>query len=195
MITCPACNTQNPDDGKFCIGCGIDLRESATMEKVLTDSVEAPAEPPAPPRDDVPPEYLAATVVSATPVTPPPTPQPPPAPEPAIISQPAQSYTTPPSSTPYEAAPTKDRTLALVLELIPAFFGFFGIGWMYGGNMTVGLIALIGVIVWNVIGLVIAFFTAGFSLCCTVPLNMAFMAVSGYFLYDYTNKHPETFGP
>lgn len=184
MTVCPACGTQNPDDGKFCIGCGIDLRETATQEKLLTDSVDTPIEPPAPPRADVPPEYLAPTIASgAPPVTPPPA-------EPTIFSQPAETY----SATPSLATPAKDRTLTLVLELVPAFFGIFGLGWMYGGNLTVGLILLLGIIVWNVMGLVVAFFTAAVSLCCTVPLNIVFMAASGYFLYDYTKKHPETFG-
>jgi len=213
MIICPACSTQNPNDGKFCIGCGIDLKETATQEKVLTDSVDAPVEPPpAPPQPEVPPEYLAPTVVG----TPPESPawwadydggsgywerpgersgyESPAEPEPTIISRPRQSSSAPPPSVPYGATPTRDRTLTLVLELVPAFFGFFGIGWMYGGNLAVGLILLIGIIVWNVIGLVVAGSTFGGSLCCTVPLNIVFMAISGYFLYDYTKKHPETFG-
>ncbi len=185
MITCPACGTQNPDTGKFCISCGVDLTATATEEKLMTDSVATASEemPAAPTPPEVPPEYVS----------------PPPPPEPAFTPPPPPLYTPPqPSYSTATSAPasagTKDRTIALVLEALPGIFGFLGIGWLYSGNTNVGLAWLLGVLVWNMIGLVIAFFTVGFSFCCTVPITWALVGVSTYLLNDYTKKNAGMFG-
>lgn len=183
MITCPSCGTQNPDTGKFCISCGVDLTATATEEKLMTDSVATASEetPAAPTPPEVPPEYIS-----------------PPPPEPAFTPPPPPPLYTPPqpSYSPPAAAPAgaKDRTIALVLEVLPGVFGFLGIGWMYSGNIAVGLAWLLGVLVWNVIGLVAAFFTVGFSFCCTVPLTWALVGVSTYFLNEYTKQNAGMFG-
>ena len=185
MITCPACGTQNPDTGKFCISCGVDLTATATEEKLMTDSVATASEetPAAPTPPEVPPEYVS----------------PPPPPEPAFTPSPPPLYTPPQqsySTTAAASAPAgaKDRTLALVLEALPGVFGFLGIGWLYSGNTNVGLAWLLGVLVWNMIGLVAAFFTVGISFCCTVPITWALVGVSTYLLNDYTKKNAGMFG-
>ncbi|MBI3241083.1 MAG: hypothetical protein HYZ49_02170 [Chloroflexi bacterium] len=147
-------------------------------DSVATASEETPAAPTPP---EVPPEYIS-----------------PPPPEPAFTPPPPPPLYTPPqpSYSPPAAAPAgaKDRTIALVLEVLPGVFGFLGIGWMYSGNIAVGLAWLLGVLVWNVIGLVAAFFTVGFSFCCTVPLTWALVGVSTYFLNEYTKQNAGMFG-
>ncbi len=184
MITCPACGTQNPDTGKFCIGCGVDLTATATEEKLMTDSVTTAAEETpstfSPP--EVPPEYISAS--------PPPDPIPAPPPLTPPYTPPQQSY----SAVTSASVAAKDRTIALVLEVLPGIFGFPGIGWLYSGNIAVGLGLLLGVLVWNVIGIVIAIPTIGISLCCTVPITWVVVGVSTYFLNEYTKKNAGMFG-
>jgi hypothetical protein len=188
MITCPACGTQNPDTGKFCISCGVDLTATATEEKLMTDSVVTASEemPAAPTPPEVPPEYIS-------------TPSPEPAftpPPPPLYTPPQQSYST--ATTTPAPAGAKDRTIALVLEALPGIFGFLGIGWLYSGNTNVGLAWLLGVLVWDAIAVVAILltlpFTFGLTLCCcTWPINLALMGVSTYLLNDYTKKNAGMF--
>lgn len=90
--------------------------------------------------------------------------------------------------------PTKDRTAALLIEAIPAFFGFFGFGWMYIGNIGVGLIWLLGVFFWACIAGIAIALTGGIALVCVCPINLALLGISVFSLYGYTKNHPETFG-
>ncbi len=77
----------------------------------------------------------------------------------------------------------KDKGIAIVLEVIPALFGFFGIGWLYTGETGIGLTLLVSGIVLIVGGYSLIFFgatlftalTAGlgsfaFCLMCLLPL-------------------------
>ena len=90
--------------------------------------------------------------------------------------------------------PLKDRSIALVLEILPGLFGFLGFGWMYSGNVTVGILFLIGFFGWSVVAAIIDIFTAGIGLLCTVPLGLLAIAFSAITLNSYTKQHHELFG-
>lgn len=185
MIKCPACATENADGSNFCVACGTDFNATTTDQRLRTDSV-APPSPSTPPLTspsvEMPREYLDA----------PPPPPPKPYPPPPMYPPPSQpGYTSPSFPT---TRPSKDRTLALVLEIVGGVFGLPGIGWLYSGQIVPGLIILGAMLAVNLVGLVIAVFTVGISLCCSVPLNLAVAGVSTYRLHNHTRQNPETFG-
>lgn len=96
----------------------------------------------------------------------------------------------------YPARPMKDRGIALVLEILPGLFGFFGIGWIYSGNSTAGIVWLLSVLAMNwIIMLPVVILTAGFGVCCSVPTNLVLLGISAYTLNSYTKQHTEVFGP
>lgn len=67
---------------------------------------------------------------------------------------------------------------AIAVEAILAIFGFYGIGWLMSGKTTIGALLLIGGFVWALLAIFIAFFTAGFGLCCLVPIHAVFIVLS-----------------
>jgi hypothetical protein len=91
------------------------------------------------------------------------------------------------------ASGRKELGLALMLEILPALVGVFGIGWIYSGNVTVGVVLLIGMLLWEGLGLVVALFTLGLGCLCLVPINLVVIAISAFLLYNYTRQHPEQF--
>jgi hypothetical protein len=109
---------------------------------------------------------------------------------------PAQQAYTPPYSPPYAAGPRppKDRALAIIAEALPGLFGFLGIGWLYAGNTTAGIIILLGFLFWNFIAAILDFFTVGLFLCLHLPANLVAVLVSSFLLYNSTKKMPELFG-
>ncbi len=96
---------------------------------------------------------------------------------------------------PSSYAPRKDRALALVLELLPGFFGFMGFGWMYADQVGVGLAILIGFWVFLCAEVGVALVTLGVSLFCTAPLHLILLAASAVLLYNQTRARPDLFGP
>lgn len=88
----------------------------------------------------------------------------------------------------------KDRSTALILEILPGLFGFLGLGWMYSGNMVVGVSLLVGGIIWWCISITAAAFTSSLSCFFTVPVSLAVVAISSFVLSDYTKRHTELFG-
>ena len=86
-----------------------------------------------------------------------------------------------PQEMPSKSPPNKGT--ALVLELLPALFGIFGIGWIYSGRMSTGITLLIlgVVIIWGgyaaiILGATvlsaITFGLGAFAYCfaCAIPL-------------------------
>jgi hypothetical protein len=107
---------------------------------------------------------------------------------PAIPPPPPPAYV-PPSSAPLSSG--KDRGIALILELVAGFFGFLGIGWLYAGKTKEGVLILVGFLLFNGILVCVDIVTAGFALCCHLPLNIAAIAVSAYYLHQYTKTSPD----
>jgi hypothetical protein len=96
----------------------------------------------------------------------------------------------------YAPRPPKDRSIAMILEILPGLFGLLGIGWIYSGNTTTGLIWLFGVLAMNLfIWVPVILLTAGFGCICSWPVNLVLLIVSTITLNSYTKQHPELFGP
>lgn len=109
------------------------------------------------------------------------------APQPAIPQQPY-----PPPV--YAARPPKDRSVALILEILPGLFGFLGFGWIYSGNTQTGILWLAGLLMWTIAAVIIDVVTAGFGCLCTLPISLALIAISVSNLNTYIKNHPELFG-
>jgi hypothetical protein len=173
--------------------------------------VQTPLEPPAvEPAAAVPPEYLS----SGTEVFPPASEQHP-LPSTDVPSEyleeipAARIDSLPPAPEPVGSAPTyrtntapvqpqpvytrKDRSLAVLLEVLPGLFGFLGIGWLYAGNIVVGLVLLIGYLLFIGFEILIGTLTFGLACCFTLPLNVVAIAVSALLLNNYSEQHPEIF--
>jgi ribosomal protein L40E len=194
MITCRSCNTPNQPDAQFCIGCGTPL---------VTEPVTPAGAVHCPSCNAVnPPEAQFCVTCGAPLSTAPvyetaPTPEPVAAPRPAP-APPAPSAAPAPAPSPAHAAAAsatlKDRTTALLLEILPAFVGVFGIGWIYSGNTTAGVLLMVGMLVWDVLGVLGSIATLGVGCFCFVPINLVVMGISAYFLNEHTRQHPELFG-
>ena len=89
----------------------------------------------------------------------------------------------------------KDRSVALILEILPGLFGFLGFGWIYSGNTSTGIMWLVGLLVWDVMAFIIIALTGGLGFICTVPISIVIIALSASSLNTYSKHHPELFGP
>jgi hypothetical protein len=98
----------------------------------------------------------------------------------------------PPQYTSYRSP--KDRSIALILEILPGLFGFLGIGWIYSGNTSNGLLWLIGFLLWTIIATVISVLTGGIGVICWLPISIGAIVLSAVNLNSYTKQHPEIFG-
>jgi hypothetical protein len=92
------------------------------------------------------------------------------------------------------ARPVKDRSLAVILEVLLGLFGFLGIGWIYAGDTNRGLITLVAFLIWNAVLTTIIVFTVGIG-CICIPINWIIIAASAYALNNYTKTRPDLFGP
>jgi hypothetical protein len=108
-------------------------------------------------------------------------------PPPNLTNQPVYPYD------PIQQKPLKDRSIAMVLEILPGLFGFLGFGWIYSGNSSVGVIWLIGFFVWTLVGVIISVVTGGIGAICIIPISIFCIVFSAVSLSGYTNKHPEIF--
>jgi hypothetical protein len=89
--------------------------------------------------------------------------------------------------------PAKDRTIAIFLEISFGLAGIAGMGWIYGGNTSTGLVLLVAVLLWDCLVTGIAALTGGISCLCTVPINIVIAAISAARLSNYTKAHPDIF--
>ena len=100
-----------------------------------------------------------------------------------------------PHTTPsYAPRLSKDKSIALILEILPGLFGLLGFGWIYSNQTNTGIIWLVGIIIWDIIALTIIALTAGFGCFCTLPVNIALIVISATQLNNYIKRHPELFG-
>ena len=125
-------------------------------------------------------------------------PAPPPAPEapkaPPSPTPMSEMTPPPPSAKPVPAsAASKDRTLALVLEIGASLFGFLGAGWVYAGEMKRGLIWMGGGLAALLVGLVGTLLTGGLLACLVVPGWLVAVGFSAWQLYRYADDHPALF--
>ena len=118
----------------------------------------------APPPPDEPPAYT-----------------PPPPPVYATPPQPAAGYVAPPQAVAgaYVAPQARPQnTTPVIVEAILAFFGIYGVGWLISGETSIGVALLIAGFVWDAIFVAAAFTVLG--LCCVVPLQLIFVALSAF---------------
>jgi hypothetical protein len=109
-------------------------------------------------------------------------PEPPPAyapPPPPPSEYPAPSQPLYPQASAYVAPQVRpgDNT-PVIVEAILAFFGFYGIGWLIARETTIGVILLVAGFVWDAIFIAAAVSVIG--LCCVVPLQLIFVALSAF---------------
>lgn len=76
----------------------------------------------------------------------------------------------------------KDPSTAMIIEILAGFFGFLGIGYLYAGNTSGGILRLIGWWVVIAIGTVMSFVTLGLGFLCMGPLMLAGPIISGVML-------------
>ena len=75
----------------------------------------------------------------------------------------------------------KDPQMAVLLEILPAFVGFLGIGWIYAGNVPTGLMIMF----CNWIAIAGTVVAAIFSLgLCLIPLFPVLIAGAGFSAYN-----------
>ncbi len=170
-VACPSCGTANPPGAQFCVNCGTPLASGSVLAGVQQPAVSAEPAPQ-------PPSDVAQTPPEASPVSP-------------LYASAAGA-----ASAAAVAGSTgrKDLGLALILEILPALVGVFGIGWIYSGNVTVGVVLLIAMLLWEGLGLVVAISTVGIACLCLIPINLVVVAVSAFLLHSYARQHPELFG-
>ena len=136
------------------------------------------SEPPAWPAPAVPPVPVAAPVYQ-------------PAPAAAPVPMPAPVYSPAPPYPPYAAQgqPYKDKSIAYILEFI-----LLGLGWIYAGNTSAGIIILISWLVVGLgVGITVDVITGGFGCLCTGPLMIVAYVFSLIQLGSYMRDRPHIF--
>ena len=106
-----------------------------------------------------------------------------------ICGQPLAGQSPAPQTT-TAAKPLPDPSTAFVLELLLGLFGFLGIGWVYSGRTTLGIVMLIGwwVIVIGGLGGSLA---TGFLGCCVwLPIHVVAPIVSALLIRNELEKNP-----
>jgi hypothetical protein len=162
---CPHCQQTHPQGTLYCPLTGKSLVETSSSESGQPGPVFTP-----PPVENYPQPPLY----------------------PGTIQQP---YYPPPYPSPYPPRPSKERSIALILEILPGLFGFLGFGWIYSGNTGAGIGWLIGFLLWTLIGTIISVATGGIGLICTLPISIVLIVVSAVTLNSYTKRNPQLFGP
>ncbi len=128
----------------------------------------------------------------------------PPAPGPVLPQPrpPAQWQTPPPPAAGWQAAPSgyagrapKQRSTAMLLEIVGGFFGLLGLGWIYADRTGVGIPLLIAGLLANLTFCGIGALTAGISLIVTIPLQIIGIVISALLLNGYTKQRSDLFNP
>jgi hypothetical protein len=91
---------------------------------------------------------------------------------------------------PGTAAPVRRDGTPVIVEVIGAIFGFYGIGWLMVGETTTGVLLLIAGLVWAAIVATGTVLTAGLGACCFVPLHAVFIAISAVSLWNHIKRTP-----
>lgn len=127
----------------------------------------------------------------------------PPSPDPAPPQpRPPAQWQTPPPPVGWQAAPAgyavrspKQRSTALLLEIVGGFFGLLGLGWIYADRTGVGIPLLIAGLLANLTFCGIGTLTAGISLIVTIPLQIIGIVISALLLNGYTKQRGDLFNP
>jgi len=85
----------------------------------------------------------------------------------------------------------KDRTACVLLEVLPGLVGFLGIGWIYAGELPMGVAILVGGLAFNLFWGILLLL-GGIGLCIA-PFWIVAVAVSTIMVHKHTVKHPDRF--
>ncbi|MCX7920138.1 MAG: zinc ribbon domain-containing protein [bacterium] len=86
----------------------------------------------------------------------------------------SQPTASPPPQAAPAPAPKRDPTIAMLLELLPALFGFLGIGWIYIGETNKGIMFLVGYILIVIVECILLFM---FSICTCGLGSFAYLII------------------
>jgi len=157
--------------------------------------------PPMPPSPVEAPAFTPPSPVEAPIFAPPPVAVPEgeadfakPAPDVTPPRPPAQWQVATPAAGNAAHAP-KQRSTAMLLEIIGGVFGLLGLGWIYADRAGVGTPLLIVGLLANLTFCGIGALTAGISLIVTVPLQIIGILISALTLNSYTKQRSDLFGP
>jgi len=90
----------------------------------------------------------------------------------------------------------KDRNICIILEILPALLGFFGIGWIYAGRIAVGGPMLFAGMVLGLMALILFLLTGGFAIFLYIlcmPIMWFAIVVSAALLHRYTKSNEGMF--
>jgi TM2 domain-containing membrane protein YozV len=107
------------------------------------------------------------------------------------LPQPRQLAPQPPAM---YVRPLKDRSIALILEILPALLGFLGFGWIYAGEVNTGVTFLVGYLVVVFVFAIFDVFSSGICCFLTLPLQIVIVVISVSRLNKHIKAHPELFG-
>ena len=161
-IACRTCGNQNPDGVSFCQYCGSGLQpapSSGGQETVVVSQPPAYQQQP----------YGQGGYGQQQ-------------------GYPAGQYGQPQYGQPQYGAvatPAKDPTTGLLLELI-GFLTLLGIGWIWAGETTIGVVLLIGYLaLWYVVTPLFVLVTFGFGIFCLPLMGIVWLVaplLSGFLL-------------
>lgn len=139
--------------------------------------------------EETPPWQVSSAPGPGVPPQPTPLPAypPPPAPGPGAPPYPAPAsvYQAPPTY----GQPTKDKSIAYILEFL-----LLGLGWIYAGETGTGIAILVGWIVVGLgIGITVDVATGGLGCLCTGPLSILAYVLSLTQLNKYMKSRPHVF--
>jgi hypothetical protein len=95
--------------------------------------------------------------------------------------------TAPPASSVTTTTPP-DVNTAFVLEVVLGLIGFMGVGWMYSGQLAVGVILLVGWWIGMAVGLGGSALTLGAGCCLWIPVQLVAPFISAIILRNQLQK-------
>ncbi len=78
--------------------------------------------------------------------------------------------------------------VSAVIELVGAYFGLAGLGWMVGGDILRGILILVGYWVFLAVGGFLVAITFGLLALIFVPLYIVLPIISAFQVYQFVNN-------
>lgn len=85
--------------------------------------------------------------------------------------------------------PGQKNNGALIAEIILSLFGIYGVGWLIGGETTVGVVLLVcSLVVYIPFAIIGTLITFGFGIFCIGPLSIALIIINAILLNNALNR-------
>ena len=95
-------------------------------------------------------------------------------------------FSAPPHVSHLTPVQTPDLSNALTFEVVLSLIGIFGVGWLMAGQITIGILFLLGSIFFYWPMLILStMFTDGLSLLCLVPMAIGLIIFNAVLLNSY----------